>query len=200
MTVTDTGRGGGAAAGPAVECVGLSKRYGAVQALDQADLRINVGEVVGLVGQNGAGKSTLVNILCGVVTPDEGTVAIHGKPAATGHPRAMSDAGIAVVSQEQSLVEQLTVWENVFLGRELTDPHSGLLRRAQMKAGAAALFERLDIGIDTGALVSDLPFASRQLVEIARASIRATARRAPSWCSTSRPAVSARVRPKSCSA
>jgi ABC-type sugar transport system ATPase subunit len=150
MTVTDTGRGDGdgdgAAAGPAVECVGLSKRYGAVQALDQADLRINVGEVVGLVGQNGAGKSTLVNILCGVVTPDEGTVAIHGKPAATGHPRAMADAGIAVVSQEQSLVEQLTVWENVYLGRELTDPHSGLLRRAQMKAGAAALFERLDIG------------------------------------------------------
>ena len=173
MTVTDTGRGDGdgdgAAAGPAVECVGLSKRYGAVQALDQADLRINVGEVVGLVGQNGAGKSTLVNILCGVVTPDEGTVAIHGKPAATGHPRAMADAGIAVVSQEQSLVEQLTVWENVYLGRELTDPHSGLLRRAQMKAGAAALFERLDIGIDTGALVSDLPFATRQLVEIGRA-------------------------------
>lgn len=171
MTVTDTGQAGGAAAAaaPAVDCVRLSKRFGAVQALDQADLRIDVGEVVGLVGQNGAGKSTLVNILCGVVAPDEGTVRIHGKPAATGHPRAMADAGVAVVSQEQSLVEQLTVWENIYLGRELTDTRSGLLRRAQMKAGAAALFERLDIGIDTSAVVADLPFASRQLVEIARA-------------------------------
>jgi len=169
MSVTDTGQAGGAAPAPALDCVGLSKRYGAVHALDQASLRIETGEVVGLVGQNGAGKSTLVNIICGVVTPDEGTVAIHGKPVPTGHPRAMSEAGIAVVSQEQSLVEQLTVWENIYLGRELTDPRSGLLRRAAMKAGAAALFTRLGIGIDTGALVSDLPFASRQLVEIARA-------------------------------
>jgi ribose transport system ATP-binding protein len=169
VTVTENGLSGSTAAAPAVDCVGLSKRFGAVQALDQADLRIEVGEVIGLVGQNGAGKSTLVNILCGVVAPDEGTVRIHGKAVATGHPRAMADAGIAVVSQEQSLVEQLTVWENVYLGRELTDPRSGLLLRAQMKAGAAALFKRLGIGIDTGALVSDLPFASRQLVEIARA-------------------------------
>lgn len=165
----DSGRADGAAAVPAIDCVGLSKRYGAVQALDQADLRIDVGEVIGLVGQNGAGKSTLVNILCGVVAPDEGTVRIHGKAVATGHPRAMADAGIAVVSQEQSLVEQLTVWENVYLGRELTDPHSGLLRRAQMKASAAALLKRLGIGVDSGAFVSDLPFAERQLVEIARA-------------------------------
>ena len=110
--------------------------------------------MIGLVGQNGAGKSTLVNILCGVVAPDEGTVRIHGKAVATGHPRAMADAGIAVVSQEQSLVEQLTVWENVYLGRELTDSRSGLLRRAQMKAKARPRCSHgLDIGIDGGAVV-----------------------------------------------
>jgi ABC-type sugar transport system ATPase subunit len=91
----------------------------------------------------------------------------------------MAAAGIAVVSQEQSLVEQLTVWENIYLGGELTGPRSALLRRARMKAGAAALFERLGIGIDPRAFVADLAFAARQLVEIARAIHQADGRSSP---------------------
>jgi ribose transport system ATP-binding protein len=153
---------------PAIEFADVSKRFGAVQALDRVNLTIGVGEVLGLVGQNGAGKSTLVNILCGVVKPDHGTLRMHGDLAPVGNPRSMADRGVAVVSQEQALVSQLSVWENIYLGTELSS-RSWLLRRRDMAAGAEDLLERLGIEIDAKTSLGDLSFAARQLIEIARA-------------------------------
>jgi ribose transport system ATP-binding protein len=154
---------------PVISLTSISKRFGAVQALSEVSLDISPGEVLGLAGQNGAGKSTLVNVLCGMVVPDDGEVLLQGEPAPLGNPRKMAEAGIAVVSQEQSLVEKLRVWENVYLGTELTDRRSRLLSRQAMRRGTRDLLQRLHVDVSPDAIVGDLPFSTRQLVEIARA-------------------------------
>lgn len=177
---TTPGADAPAAAPPAVEVRHLAVRFGGVQALDDVSLTVGPGEVLGLAGQNGAGKSTFVNILAGVVVPERGEVFLHGSPAPVGHPRAMSDAGVAVVSQEQALVPTMTVWENVFLGDEVLSSPLGLTDRRGMREATALLLEELGIeGIAPGQSVADLPFASRQLVEITRAVHRARGRRRP---------------------
>ena len=102
---------------PRVRVSGLSKHYGAVQALKSADFELLPGEVMALVGENGAGKSTFVKILCGFVRRDSGTVEVDGVPVGLDSPHQAEQAGIAVVQQELSVVGTLSVAENVFLGR-----------------------------------------------------------------------------------
>ena len=97
---------------------GASKHWGPVQALHDVSLRVDIGEVVGLVGENGAGKSTLVGVVSGTVRPDGGEVTINGTPGALGDARQLAALGVSVVMQEQSLVENLRVYENLFLGAE----------------------------------------------------------------------------------
>ena len=96
----------------------VSKAFAGVQALDQVCIEVRPGEVVGLVGENGAGKSTLMRILAGVYRPDSGTLLLDGKPLVLHSPREANLQGIGIVFQEQSLLPNLTVAENIYLGQE----------------------------------------------------------------------------------
>ena len=130
---------------------------------------MNRGEIHALLGENGAGESTLMNILTGVVTPDAGRVEFDGKVIAPPITISKTEAaGIAFVHQELNLINDLKVYENIFLTRELTGP-LGQLRKREMRRQTAELFQRLGVQIDPDALVSGLKASQKQLVEIARA-------------------------------
>jgi rhamnose transport system ATP-binding protein len=146
----------------------VSKAFGAVAALSDARLDLAAGEVHGLVGENGAGKSTLVKILAGVHQPDAGTFTLDGQPAVFTGPANALAAGIAVIYQEPTLFADLTVAENIYIGRQ---PLRSLRRidRAAMRAGSRQLFERLGVPLDPDRLARGLSIADQQLVEIAKA-------------------------------
>ena len=144
----------------------LTKSYGGVTVLADLDLEVGAGEIRALVGENGAGKSTLIKILSGAVVPDAGEVRLEGTPLPPGRPLATRDRGISVVYQEFTLVPDLTVAENVFLGRE----NGGMwLRRSEMRHKAQTVLHELGVSLDAGAQVRPLSVAHQQMVEIARA-------------------------------
>ncbi|MDO5091602.1 MAG: sugar ABC transporter ATP-binding protein [Cardiobacteriaceae bacterium] len=145
---------------------GIGKRFAGVAALQGVDLTLRRGRVHTLLGENGAGKSTLIKILAGVHQPGEGTMQRHGKPYAPKNPREAAAAGIAVVFQELSLCNHLTVAENIFATRE--PARFGFIDRKALYAKARALVADLDLPIDVEARVADLSIAQRQLVEIAK--------------------------------
>ena len=149
--------------------VGVSKTFGALRALDGVDMRVKRGTVHGLLGENGAGKSTLLRILSGVFLPSAGHVEIDGVTVASHGAVGARRAGIAMIHQELQHVPELTVAQNMFLGRPLTRA-GGLLvdRRSQEEATAQALAP-LDASIDPAAPIRTLKVAQRQIVEIARA-------------------------------
>ena len=101
---------------PAVELRQITKRFGSVTACDGVDLMLHRGRIHGILGENGAGKSTLMKMLIGLVLPDEGAISIHGTSQQIHSPREASQLGIGMVHQHFSLVDALTVWENVVLG------------------------------------------------------------------------------------
>jgi len=146
----------------------VQKRYGAVQALAGVDLEVRAGEVHALVGENGAGKSTLMKVLSGAVLPDSGDIEIEGEPFQPREPRASLDAGIAMIYQELNLAPDLSVTQNIMLGREL-HRHGWLDRRKMSKRVQGALNAIAPAGIDPNARVADLGPGARQLVEVARA-------------------------------
>jgi ribose transport system ATP-binding protein len=147
---------------------GISKRFGGVRALRDVNLEVRAGEVHALLGENGAGKSTLIKILSGVHTLDSGAIEIAGKPVAFDSPANSRDAGIAVVYQDLSLVESLSVADNLLLGRE-PRMRFGFVRKRELMAQAKAFLAELGIPLDTKATVGSLPFAYRQMTEIAKA-------------------------------
>jgi rhamnose transport system ATP-binding protein len=152
---------------PLLQARGLHKFFGGTHALRGVDFDLVAGEVHAFVGENGAGKSTLVRILIGVHAPDEGEVRFQGTPVRFGAPRDALRAGISVVSQEVSLVPDLSVAANIFMGRmptRLGAVDLGRIHRESQEALAA-----LGLSIDPRVHVRQLPFSSRQLVEIARA-------------------------------
>jgi len=153
-----------------IELTSVSKTYGPVHALRDVSLEVRPGEVLGLIGENGAGKSTLIGVLSGTVRPDAGTMQVHGQAAPLGDPRALSSLGISVVVQEQALVESLRVYENIYLGRESAVGGRGPGRRRRLRSAAKQLLEDLHIaGVDADAVVVDLSYPQRQLIEIAKA-------------------------------
>ena len=147
---------------------GISKRFGGVRALRDVNLEVRAGEVHALLGENGAGKSTLIKILSGVHTLDSGAIEIAGKPVAFDSPANSRDAGIAVVYQDLSLVESLSVADNLLLGRE-PRTRFGFVRKRELMAQAKAFLAELGIPLDTKVTVGSLPFAYRQMTEIAKA-------------------------------
>jgi D-xylose transport system ATP-binding protein len=154
---------------PALELVGLTKRFGGVTAVDAVDLAIGAGEVVALVGHNGAGKTTLVELLSGALARDAGQIRVNGRDAALRSPRDAQLAGIATLHQHLALADNLDVTANVFLGHE-PSTRIGLLDERAMEREARALLERL--APDFAALrepVARLSGGQRQLVAIARA-------------------------------
>jgi ABC-type sugar transport system ATPase subunit len=146
---------------------GVTKRFPGVVALDRVDFSVRRGEIHSLVGQNGAGKSTLMNILSGVYPADEGQIIIDGSPVTIGHPREALRLGIGTVYQELSLLPNLSVADNVFLGREAG--RGFVVDERAIVADARAVLERLGVAqIDVNARAGDLPLAQQQLVEIAK--------------------------------
>jgi len=150
-----------------LKCLGLSKRFGTVTALNAVNFELHRGEVRALLGKNGAGKSTIVNLISGSLTPDEGTIELDGNKVNWSGPRAAQAGGIAVVHQEFSLVPGLSVAENITLGR--WPKKGGFVDQAAMKAMAFKALGRLDVQIPLSTEVGTLPLADQQLVEIAKA-------------------------------
>jgi ribose transport system ATP-binding protein len=152
---------------------GVHKTYGPVRVLDLPELDLHAGRVIGVVGENGAGKSTLMGALAGSVYRDGGEIAIDGVPLVPGSTEAAARLGIAMVSQEFPLVGQLSVAENLLLGRRPRGSRRRLLLdRPAMRAEAAAMLA--DIGLDpetigVNRLVRSLPVPTRQMIEIAKA-------------------------------
>ncbi|WP_226929583.1 sugar ABC transporter ATP-binding protein [Janthinobacterium aquaticum] len=156
-----------AAPAPLLELRGISKSFPGVKALSNVGLNLYPGEVHTLMGQNGAGKSTLIKVLTGVYTPDSGQIMLDGKPIA---PTSTSDAqslGISTVYQEVNLCPNLSVAENIFIGRY--PRRFGAIDWRSMQRQAQALLQQLQIDIDVTAQLSSYPLAIQQMVAISRA-------------------------------
>ncbi|MDR3494727.1 MAG: sugar ABC transporter ATP-binding protein [Ancalomicrobiaceae bacterium] len=152
-----------------LETIGLSKSFGSLKALNDIDIKVGRGEVVGLVGENGAGKSTLMRILAGVEQPDEGELRRDGEPIHLSGPLDAGRQGIGLVFQEQSLLLNMSVAENLFLGREAEFTRFGLIDRNKLHAAARQQLAKVGQTIDPGKRVSELAFSERQMVELAKA-------------------------------
>lgn len=146
----------------------ITKRFPGVLALDRVDFEAERGEIHAIVGQNGAGKSTLMKILGGAYSDYEGEILLDGKPVNIRTPKDSRAAGIAVIYQELNLVPDLTVAENIFLGREPTK-FWGFVDFAEMREEARKVLALLDSTIDPVAKVRELPVGKQQLTEIAKA-------------------------------
>lgn len=149
----------------------IGKLYSGVRALNQVSFEISSGEVVALVGENGAGKSTLVKIMSGVITPEEGSIELDGKNIELTNPKAARDAGIGVIHQHYSLVPELTIYENLFIGREETVPGSGLLRRKRMKKLAGEWLDQFGIHLNPETKIGKLTVGQCQLIEVVKATM-----------------------------
>ncbi|HSV16802.1 MAG TPA: sugar ABC transporter ATP-binding protein [Casimicrobiaceae bacterium] len=150
---------------------GVSKRYGGVRALQDADLAIEAGRIHAVLGENGAGKSTLIKVMAGVVAPDTGRMLLDGAPVAFDSPRAANAAGIACIFQELSLIPDLSVADNIAISNP--PRRFGLIdRRAQRRMAEEALARAGAHNIHPLALVKDLALSRRQMVEIAKALAR----------------------------
>ena len=145
----------------------ISKSYPGVDALRAVSLAVGAGEVLGLVGENGAGKSTLIRIVSGAERPDGGRIGFEGEPAAFASPADARARGIAVIHQELSLVPQLSVRENLFLGAGWS--RRGIVRRRWEEREARRLLGLLEMDIDPDTRCSELSLGARQAVEIAKA-------------------------------
>lgn len=157
---------------PLVEAIGLGKSFAGLQALIDLDLEIRAGEVHALLGDNGAGKSTFVKILSGAFAPTSGTLSIKGEPVRFGSPQDAARAGIATIYQELALSENLSVVENVYLGREIVRRVLGfpLLERDMMRQRVTALLADLDAHIpDPDLPVGGMSGGQRQAAAICRA-------------------------------
>ncbi len=153
---------------PALVARGVGKKYGSNWVLRDANLSLRPGQILALLGENGAGKSTLVKILSGAVVPDAGSVQLVGNPLPLGRPQAARRAGIAIVYQELSVCDDISVEDNIMLGRERS--HWGWINRRQQREIVREVLAKLGHpDLEPSRLVSELSIGAKQLVEIARA-------------------------------
>jgi len=148
----------------------LTKSYSGVQVLRSVSLSVRAGSVVGLIGENGAGKSTTSSIISGIVQPDSGTMTLDGEPYAPGSPADALEAGVAIIHQEIRMVPELSVAENIFLGR--IPLKNGRIDRNTMNARAREALQKLGVDIDPRRRVQGLSIAVQQSIEIAKAITR----------------------------
>lgn len=148
----------------------IKKTFGGIEALKGVSFNVKSGEVLGLVGENGAGKSTLMRVICGLIQPDSdsGRILLEGEPVELSTPHKAQELGIAMIPQELILIQELSVAENIFLGREQTSPF-GILNKAAMHQETRRLLAELNCDhIDPDAPVSGYSKADQQLIAIAR--------------------------------
>ncbi|TMD66151.1 MAG: sugar ABC transporter ATP-binding protein [Chloroflexi bacterium] len=152
---------------PLVQLNHVVKSFGPVQVLKDVSLEMNRGEVLCLAGENGAGKSTLIKILTGAIPRDAGEYRIDGRDAGSPSPAQARELGVGVVYQELSLLREVSVEENLLMGR--LPAKVGVVNKRELRARATRMLERVGLSrVDPGMLVSDLPVATRQMVEIAK--------------------------------
>jgi ribose transport system ATP-binding protein len=146
----------------------IEKKFPGVHALKAVDFEVKRGEIVGLVGENGAGKSTLMKVIYGAYAPDSGKIMKDGKEVRFENPIEALEAGIGMVFQEQSLILNLSVMENIFLGNEAQFRKAGLINWKSMAAAARQQLKKVKLDVDPARKTSSLSFAQRQLVELAK--------------------------------
>ena len=154
---------------PLFRLSGVTKRFGGVVAVHDVDFELRPGEVHALVGENGAGKSTLMKIVDGLYEPDEGSLEVHGEPASFSSPRDAEEAGIAMIPQELDLFPELSIAENLFVGRKRPRTRWGGLDWSTMQQEARRRLDALGVELDVTAPVKGLSAANGQIVAIARA-------------------------------
>ena len=152
---------------PLLRMTGISKSFPGVHALQDVSLEIYPGECLALMGENGAGKSTLMKVLSGVYAPDAGTVEIQGTQVTLTNPHQAQQLGISIIYQEFNLFPNMSVEENVFIGREPS--RGGVVDRRTLRQNTRELLDRLGVRLHPGAPVGDLSVAQQQMVEIAKA-------------------------------
>ncbi|CAI9387560.1 MULTISPECIES: sugar ABC transporter ATP-binding protein [Citrobacter] len=147
----------------------ITKRFPGVLALSNVNFTLRKGEVHALLGENGAGKSTLMKILSGVYQPDEGNIIFEDRPVSFSDPLSAKNAGITIIHQEFNLFPELTVEENIFIGREFCKNNRWRLDEKQQRQAASEILQKLNLNISPETLVADLTVAQQQMVEIAKA-------------------------------
>ena len=145
----------------------IDKSFPGVHALKKVNLEVRKGEVLALMGENGAGKSTLMKVLTGIYSKDSGEVIYEGSPVEFSSPKEAQDAGIAIVHQELNMMHQLTVAQNIFIGREFMKGR--FIDDKKMNEEAKKLFERLNIDINPAETMNNLTVGRQQMCEIAKA-------------------------------
>jgi ribose transport system ATP-binding protein len=153
---------------PILQLEGITKRFPGVLALDSVGFDLFPSEVHVLLGENGAGKSTLMKILAGVYPADSGRIMLRGESVKIHSPRQAREHGISIIYQEFNLIPELTVAQNIFLGREPRTP-MGLVDQERLAVEAKRYLEMLRADIAVSAKVSSLGVAQQQLVEVAKA-------------------------------
>ncbi|MCR8633128.1 sugar ABC transporter ATP-binding protein [Paenibacillus radicis (ex Xue et al. 2023)] len=148
---------------------GIDKHFPGVHALDQCRFELAGGEVHALVGENGAGKSTLMKVLTGVYQKDGGRILYKGAEVEIPHTRAAQKLGISIIHQELNLMPDLTIAQNIFIGREPRQPFKLFLDEKSLNKQVQLLFDRMNLQLDPRMLVSELTVAKQQMVEIAKA-------------------------------
>lgn len=156
-----------------LQIANVTKRFGGLIAVNNVSMDVNLGEVIGLIGDNGAGKSTLIKLISGVYQPDEGELYFNNKKVSFANPREARDAGIETIYQDLALAENLDVGSNIFLGRELKNNYLGgflhTLNRRKMQDESTDILSRLDIQIPSlSEQIRKLSGGQRQAVAIAR--------------------------------
>ena len=151
-----------------LQTVNLTKDYPGIRALDEMNFELKRGEVHVLFGENGAGKSTLISMIAGANSPTQGTIEFNGQEVELGSVRQARELGVSAVFQEFSLIPQMTVAENMFLGAEPTTM-GGLLQPKEQRSKAEEILNSLDFHLDPKQTVDHLTRAEQQMVEIAKA-------------------------------
>ena len=154
----------------ALDCVDVSKGFAGIPVLKGISLTLEPGTVTALAGENGAGKSTLMKIASGQYRADSGSVSVAGEHLPVGNPQAANQLGVAIVPQELASIPDMSVYENLFIGRELR--RGGFLRRRAMKAEASTMLAKFGLDISPDLQMGSLPVGVRQIIEIAKATTR----------------------------
>lgn len=148
---------------------GINKSFSGVKVLEDVHFSLRQGEVHALMGENGAGKSTLMKILCGIYSKDAGSIQIRGTESVAFSPKAAQALGVAIIHQELNMIPDLSIQENMFLGREFKWGRTGFVNRTRMRSEAKNYLQKLGMDLNPDCLVGELSVGQQQMVEIARA-------------------------------